>query len=150
MVAERPRKKQKKKNCDIWTARQVNHDSMGWFCCYRSSILFNYNNYPCTGFLINLNCSRFFLKICVYIWFFECQLFLVSVYLGLVIHHFWWREYFSRTPGSYRYTNSIELVPRLGLWPSDCESWRGYRYSLLETVQEAVPIAANRNQWWSQ
>jgi len=38
--------------------------------------------------------------------------------LGLVIHHFWWKECFSRTPGSYRYTNSIELVPRFGLWPS--------------------------------
>jgi len=32
--------------------------------------------------------------------------------LGLVIHHFWWKEYFSRTTGSHRYTNSIELVPR--------------------------------------
>jgi len=38
--------------------------------------------------------------------------------LGLVIHHFWWNEYFSRTPGSYRYTNSVELVPRFSAWPS--------------------------------
>jgi len=38
--------------------------------------------------------------------------------LGLVIHHFWWKVYFSMTPGSYRCTNSIELVPRFGLWPS--------------------------------
>jgi len=32
--------------------------------------------------------------------------------------HFWWKEYFSRTPVSYMYTNSIELVPRFGLLPS--------------------------------
>ena len=32
--------------------------------------------------------------------------------------HLWCKEYVSRTPGSYRYTNSIELVPRFGLWPS--------------------------------
>jgi len=38
--------------------------------------------------------------------------------LGCVIHCFWWEEDFSRTPVSYRYTNSIELVPRFGLWPS--------------------------------
>jgi len=38
--------------------------------------------------------------------------------LGLVIHHFWWKKCFSRTTGSYRYTNSIELVPRFGLRPS--------------------------------
>ena len=47
--------------------------------------------------------------------------------LGLVIHHFWWKEYFSRTPGSYRYTNSIKLVPRFGLWPSPlCDITHSY------------------------
>jgi len=38
--------------------------------------------------------------------------------LGLVNHYFWWKEYFPGKPGSYRYSNSIELVPHFGLWPS--------------------------------
>ena len=40
--------------------------------------------------------------------------------LGLVIRHFWWKEYFSRTPVSYMYTNSIEFVvlaiEKIGDW----------------------------------
>jgi len=45
MVAERPRKKGEKN----WAVRQVRHDSISRFCCYRCSTLFNYNSYSCTG-----------------------------------------------------------------------------------------------------
>jgi len=34
-------KGQERKKKNIWTARQVNHDSLGRFCCYRCSTLFN-------------------------------------------------------------------------------------------------------------
>ena len=120
MVAERPRKKQKKNLffLDIWTSRQGNHESMGWCCCYRSSILLNYNNYPCTGFLIDLNCSRFFLKICVYIWFFECQLFLVSGYVGVGNSSFLMKGIFYFLTGTILVPVEIELVPRFGLLAS--------------------------------
>jgi ribosomal protein S27AE len=55
--------------------------------------------------------------------------------LGLENHHSWWKEYFSRTPGSYRYTNSIELVPRFGLWPSPRSSCEYTFYQRTCTVR---------------
>jgi len=63
-------------------------------------------------------------------------------FLGLVIHHFCGKEYFSRTPGSYRYTNSIEIVPRFGLWPSP----RGtpHFWKLDQKVRQLVNVRSDR------
>jgi len=53
-------KGQKRKKKDIWTARQVNHDSTSRLRCYWCSHLINYNSWICTeAFLIELNDSRF-------------------------------------------------------------------------------------------
>jgi len=106
----------------IWTARQGNHDLTSRFCCYRFSTLFNYNRYSCTGPFFDLikwlKDYFLFFKFVFICNFLNVNYFSFLDILGLVIHHFWWKDYFSRTPGSYRYTNSIELVPRFGLWPS--------------------------------
>jgi len=56
----------------------------------------------------------------LYIGLSESQLFLVSGYVGVgnssfLMKGIFFEQYFSRTPGSYRYTNSIEIVPRFGL-----------------------------------
>jgi len=42
-------KGQERKEKDIWTACQVNHDLTGRFCCYWCSTLSNYNRYSCVG-----------------------------------------------------------------------------------------------------
>jgi len=47
-------KGQERKKKDVWTARQVNHDLMSRFCCYRCSTLFNYNRYSCSGAIFDL------------------------------------------------------------------------------------------------
>jgi len=76
-----------------------------------------------------------------------CQLFVGSGYVGMVIHHFWWKGFFSRTPGSYRYTNSIELVPRFGLWPSP------HRRSVVEsdfyTKLKKLDVQGGKTRYWS-
>jgi len=87
---------------------------MSRFCCYRSLALFNYNRYFCTGAFFDLIewLKDYFLDLYSYLIVWTSTMFWHM--LGWVIHHFWWEEDFSRTPVSYRYTNSIELVPRFG------------------------------------
>jgi hypothetical protein len=98
-------KGQERRKNDIWIARQVNHDSMGRFCCYRCSTLINYNKYFCTGlFFDSIEWLNWFLFRFVFIFnYLQVNYFSFLDVLGLGIHHFWWKEYFSRTPGSYRY-----------------------------------------------
>ena len=50
--------------------------------------------------------------------------------LGLVIDHFWCKKYFSRTPGSYKYTNWIELAPH---WPSPRSGFEFLMFSLCQS-----------------
>jgi len=71
--------------------------------------------------------------------------------LGLVIHDFWWKEYFSRTPGSYMYTNSIELVPCFGLRPSPRQPCRfgAGNDGLRETSARAHMWVWAQNFWAS-
>jgi len=119
-------KGQERKEKNIWTARQVNHDLTSRCCCYRCSTLFNYNRPSCTGAFFDLIewHKDYFLDLYFIFNFFNVNYFSFLDMLGLVIHHFWWKESFFRTPGSCRYTNSIELVPRFGLWPSSHRSWK--------------------------
>jgi len=117
-------KGQERKIKDIWTVCQDNHDLIGWFCCYWCSTLFNYNRYSRIGAFFNFIewLKVWFIDLYLYV-IFICNFLNVNYFsfldmFWLVFHHFLWKEYFSRTPVSYMYTNSIELVPRFGLLPS--------------------------------
>ena len=112
-------KSQARKENHIWTARRVNHDLTSWFCCYQCSTLFNCNRYSYIWAFFDLIewLKDYFLNLCLYLidWLSTISRFWIC---WLIIHHFWCKENYSRTPGSYRYTNSIELVPSFGFWPS--------------------------------
>jgi len=116
MVTERPRKKGKRYlNCTPSESRL--HEPILLLSVFNSVQLQEVFLYR-SIFWFNWIAEGLFLRLLFIFIFLSVSYFSFQDMLGLVIHHFWWKEYFSSTPGSYRYTNTIELLPRFGLWPS--------------------------------
>ena len=116
MVTERPRKKEKRYlNCTPSKPRP--REPILLLLVFNSVQLwqvFLYRNI----FWFKWMAQRLFFRLVFIFNFLNINYFSFSGYMVLVLPHFWCKEYFSRTPGSYKYTNSIGLVPRFGLWPS--------------------------------
>ena len=119
MVTERPRKKEKR-YLNRTPSKSRSHEPILLLSDDRCSTLFNYNRYSYiwTFFDFIEWLKVFFFRFVFIFNFLNVKCFSFLDMLGLVIHHFWWKDCFPRTPGSYRYTNSMELVPRFGFWPS--------------------------------
>ena len=108
---------------DVWIARQVNHDSIGRFCCYRWSTLINYNKTFCNGaFFDSIKRLRVFVS--------DSYLYLITC--KSTISRFWmcwgWKfiifdeRNISLGPqgptGTILVPVEIELVPLIGSLPS--------------------------------